>query len=870
MKNKMTLIALLSSASMLYGCGGGSMLGSSDAEDHKLVPDVVTEDPNPQRPTAGLPVMRAQGDQILFQGQPVSLHGINLQYGDDPLGRYPGIKAISEAGSTIIRLVIKPTTSTNDLEAALNAAISNKLVVILSLADPALACTDDETQFSSAVQATWLKAFLPIIHRDQYQNNLMINIASAWGPKDIFNGYSTGYKTYIDNYKTAIRAFRKAGFQVPLVIDAPCGTDYYAFASDRGKELLAADDEKNLVLSVHGYGAYWNSNSKIDTALSVLQSQKMPFILSEFGGSGVGDKPVKHKQIIEKAAGDYAPNVSIPWKDPSDKVAYIVPLDAPVDVTNTDISFDVWFDKAYVDNGKLGFQMYLRDENGEYANIAWNDMSKTTPGAWNTFKGVVRNKGSFGWASDNFNIQRVTKVGLELIANGKPAEVVGDIKFDNFKIVEGSGAKELFSGDFTSSIAGWETAWEGTLVALVPGEGVGLTRAQGKDQVVAIYKGITGVDFTKPIQIKANIYFPAGYQGSVGTYLKFFNNEISWVTSTETNTISYGAWNEINLTADFGSAGASFSSLGIQIGNLAAGATANPDFYGAIVIKDLTISGIATNNSFAPGTIYSGTFESGEDNWAVMSWGDSGDAIAADGSLNITAKVANADRIDVQHKDPAKIEGLNFKDPFTFKTRIFIPEYYRNLTTLNAQFYLQDAKWQHHFNVFDLSHDKLKIGEWNDIEVKVTFPEGFVREAPPKHMGFSFSTSLDSKVQGAAMSTTDAIKVDDLIFEGLVPVEKEEVVLGLVDFFQPEHFENLAVDFTQGVIVPEDLAARTKVDLRSPSFNWLAWSWYGNSAENAALDMTKAVADPAALTERGEDIVNGKGGLRYYNPVPVK
>jgi hypothetical protein len=214
----------------------------------------------------------------------------------------------------------------------------------------------------------------------------------------------------------------------------------------------------------------------------------------------------------------------------------------------------------------------------------------------------------------------------------------------------------------------------------------------------------------------------------------------------------------------------------------------------------------------------------------------------------------------VQHSNPAKIEGLNFNDPFTFKTRIFIPEFHRNLTTLKAQFYLQDAKWQHHFNVFDLSHEQFKIGEWNDIEVKVEFPEGFIRDAVPQHMGFSFATSLDPLVAGAPMSTTDAIKVDDIVFEGLVPVEKEEVVLGLVDFFTPEQFESLTVDFTSGVILPEDLVGKHKLEVRSASFNWLAWSWYGNSSENAALDMTKAVGDAAALTERGEEIVNGKGG----------
>jgi hypothetical protein len=869
MKNKLTILALLSSASLLYGCGGGSMLGTSDAEDYKLTPEVVTEDPNPQRPTAGLAVLRAKGKSIEFQGAAASFHGVNLQYAADPIGRYPGIKAISEAGSNIIRITVLSTTTASDLEAALNAAITNNLFVILSLADSALACTDDESLFSNAVKATWLKTFLPVIHQDRYQSNLMINIASGWGPKDVFNGNSTGYKTYIDNYKTAIRAFRKAGFQVPLVIDAPCGADYYAFDADRGKELLAADVEKNLVLSVHAYGSYWNSNAKIDNAMAVLRKQKMPIIMSEFGGSGVGEKPVKHKEILEKAAGDFAFAVNIPWKDAADKVAYIVPLDEPTDFTGTDVSFDVYFDKAYVDDGNMGFQMYLRDENGEYANLGWNGVGQQTPDAWNNIKVAVKNKGSFGWANDGFNIKRVTKVGLELISNGKPASVQGVIKFDNFKIVEGSGAKELLNANFESSIAGWETAWEGTGVALASGEGVALTRAQGNGQVVAIYKGITGVDFTKPIQIKANLFVPAGYQGS-WTYGKFFNAEGDWLASTDLGGLTFGAWNEIILTADFGAAGTGLSSLGIQIGNLGNGeATADANFYGALIIKDLVISGAEASNAFEVGTIYNGTFDVDSDNWVGYSWGDSGVVTTENGSLNIVAKDF-ADRIDIQHQNPAKIEGLNFNDPFTFKTRVFIPAYYQGVTSLSMQFYLQDSNWSNHFDVIHKTYDDLVIGDWNDIEVVVAFPEGFNRDGLPKHMGFSFATSLDNAVEGPAMSKTDPIRIDEIVFTGLVAVEKPEVVKGQVDFFYARHFDSVMVDFTSGVILPEDLMASGTADMRSEGFSWLAWSWYGNASENAAWDMTKAVDDAMALTERGEEIVNGKGGLKFYMPPVVE
>ena len=434
--------------------------------------------------------------------------------------------------------------------------------------------------------------------------------------------------------------------------------------------------------------------------------------------------------------------------------------------------------------------------------------------------------------------------------------------------IDPQGAKELLNVNFENSIGSWETAWASTLVTLDSGNGVALTRATGNDQVVAIYKNITGVDFTKPIQIKANIYVPMGYQGS-GFYGKFFNTQTGWMPTKDMGAITYGAWNEVIFTEDFGSqnSGVGWTELGIQIGNLGVGSAADPNFYGPIIIKDLVISGVEANNSFVPGVIYNQPFNSDdEDNWASMSWGDSGVVEAANGSLNITAKNADADRIDVQQQNLAKIEGFNLQEPFTFKTRIFIPSYYQDKTTLMIQFYMQDANWLNHFNIVDLAYEDLKIGDWNDIDVKVEFPEAFNRDGLPKYMGFSFATNFEANVVGAPISQTDPIKIDEIIFEGMVPVEKEETDLGLVDFFYVDQFADLSVDFTSGVIQPVDLENAGSAFLRSAPFSWLAWSWFGNSTENAAWDMTTNPANSTSLTERGEDIINGKGGIKDYLP----
>src|SRR5690554_694983 len=332
MKTKLRVLALLTSAMVLHGCGGGDMLGSSDAEDYKMTPEEVTEDLTKPRPSENAPVITTEGNNIYWaDGRETIFRGVNLQYSNAPLEMIDGFTGIAETGANVVRIQLSKTTSEGELEAALNAAASNGLAAIITLNDPDLKCHDDEVAFNDAVSDLWLDEWLPIIAQDRYQDQIMVNIASGWGPKEVFNGYSFGYRTYMDTYKTAIRQFRKAGLKFPLVVDAPgCGEDYHAFESERAKELMAADDQKNLIFSVHAYGSTWNTATKIDASIAQITSQNVPVVVSEFGGSGLGEKPVKHMEILEAAAGNLALKLDAPWADVQDKLAVAVPFEQPL------------------------------------------------------------------------------------------------------------------------------------------------------------------------------------------------------------------------------------------------------------------------------------------------------------------------------------------------------------------------------------------------------------------------------------------------------------------------------------------------------------------------------------------------------------
>src|SRR5690606_11462739 len=513
MKTKLRVLALLTSAMVLHGCGGGDMLGSSDAEDYKMTPEEVTEDLTKPRPSENAPVITTEGNNIYWaDGRETIFRGVNLQYSNAPLEMIDGFTGIAETGANVVRIQLSKTTSEGELEAALNAAASNGLAAIITLNDPDLKCQDDEVAFNNAVSDLWLNEWLPIIAQDRYQDKIMINMASGWGPKEVFNGYSFGYRTYMDTYKTAIRQFRKAGLKFPLVVDAPgCGEDYHAFESDRAKELMAADDQKNLIFSVHAYGSTWNTATKIVENMEKLTSQNVPVIMSEFGGAGVGESPVKLASILEKGAGDYAADISVPWKSDADKLAMVLPLAQPIDITNSEVSFDVMLDGAYVTDGSMGVVMYLRDSSDKYANLGWHTAGEFKAGEWSTQKYTIKDVTSFNHADSGFDLTSVAKFGIELIANGKAPDVVGGIKVDNFKVIEGGGGPAVtYAEDFVGTTGDWVgTQWEGQPVGISVADGA-LNLTPQAEGLEAGIRGLTsaGVDFSAPVTINARIFFP--------------------------------------------------------------------------------------------------------------------------------------------------------------------------------------------------------------------------------------------------------------------------------------------------------------------------------------------------------------------------
>lgn len=870
MNTKMTLLASVIGASLLTACGGGGdMLSRSDSETHKLIPEVVVEDPTAARPSENAPVLRTKETKIMWTD---GVHyvlpvGVELDYGADSTARFSAVSEIAKVSAGAIRLVLTPETPPANLEAALNRAFTEGMFVNLTLNDPALYCKDSGEDLLRLTKETWFGKFRSIIAQDKYQSMMMISIARGWGPKEVFDPTSSGYREYMDYTKTLIRDFRKAGFKLPLVIEAPgCGEDFNAFDANRVRELLAADAEKNLIFGLAAKGKTYNTSAKISNAVNVIRSQRAPVIITEVGGSDVVEKGAKAEQVLSGAFVDIALSANPQWQGPGDKVAYLFPFPTTQNLQNTQLSFDISFDDAYLANGAagaMGYQLYLRDVNDNYANIQWNEVKNATSGRNSFTYKIGGSMPTTGWVSDGFDMTQVAAVGVELVTQDKPASVAGPIKFDNFKVIEGTGPAVVYASDFSAGVDGWKNSqWEGKAATIDTADGEttkALSLIPQNDQFEITRTGLV-VDLTQPFTLTARIYIPASIT-NFGLGI-FAANSTNWAGGGWAGTWNLipGQWNDYSYTpneadqAAFAASGG--NGLGLQFSQFAA----NQIKGDAILIENLQVvsaaGGGATETEF--GVQYRSDFSSSADGWGNTAWPDDNGVSSSpvltpeNGELVAASSKDGIERISLQKNNLTSLDSLNLGEGFKVTVNVFIPESLRN-TEFNFQMFFQDANWGHHNSPIDMTGDELKYGEWNAISVVPEFPEGFDMSGLPKFVGID----MFARKGAGGFKTTDEVIIGSILFEGQVPVEPEEVVLGAVDF---NRSQNVMVDFVDGAIT-EAQAQVVAPEVVSDPIGWFASTWFAASSENAAYDLVSDFSNATTLTERGELIVNTPGGL---------
>jgi len=778
-KIQLNYLPLITAAVLVQGCD--SNLLDEKADTDTLIPEPAVVLPDRPSPPDYASVMTTSSNEIFDAStNPVLLRGVNLQYGDNPDVRLAGIAAIKATGANVVRLQLRANTTAEQLATALDEIVANNMIAMPMLweEEGEITCTESAEFLDKYTQELWFDEWIDVLVQEKYQPYLMINIANEWGVRGVWNANSIGYGEYIEVYKSIIREFREIGFKVPLVIDAPdCGQDYNAFLAERGLELQAADSEKNIILSVHAYGAKYNTSNKIVAAADLLSKEKVPFIIGEFGGSGEGAASLDHIDLMAKGIGDYALIFNLPWSGDTDKAAYAYSLEQATSFVGANISADVYTPIDYVKDGNLGVQMYLRDSAGLYAALGPKtaDDKELRGNAWTTISYSMQSNDDLSYVEDGFDLADVVKVGIEVLANGKAADIYGDIKFDNIKVEVGGAEPPMYQANFEGDTESWERdPWEDTTGSLTAAAGnLVLSQEWETKSQLGFYVagGIANLDTTGPITLQVRVFVPASYAGENDLFFRFYMQHGAdwggWNTTADKvlTDFTLGDWTTITYeNVDFTMV-TELQRLGIQVG----GATTNNA--DEILISSITVLGEGqSTDAGGAGPMYYPTFDADNESW--QAYGDAGQVtVTADaGSLVITPDWEITDGVTFGLS--GSIANLDTSAPVTITAKVFIPGSYADESGLYFKFYAMDEGWA--WFETGLTLDDFTPGEWSTITL-----DNFDLTA-----GIPTFQQFGIQIGGVSTAKTESILIDHIAVLGEGQSIDAGGVLGLITSYE--------------------------------------------------------------------------------------
>jgi mannan endo-1,4-beta-mannosidase len=238
----------------------------------------------PRGPRAG---MRVEGRFLHDRcGERVVLRGVNhpTMYVDRP-GR--ALPEIARTGANVVRLFWAATHGIpiGEVEQAIERALASGLIPILEMHD------STGTWQLEPIVATWTSPpALALI--DRYRDRLLINIANEANPPTP--------DAWVSDYAAIVRRMRAAGIHTPLIVDSGNFGRDHRLVLARGRELVAADPERNLMLSVHLYDPL--SETELAAFFARTVELGLPVLVGEFANATPDScEPVDYAAIIRQA-----------------------------------------------------------------------------------------------------------------------------------------------------------------------------------------------------------------------------------------------------------------------------------------------------------------------------------------------------------------------------------------------------------------------------------------------------------------------------------------------------------------------------------------------------------------------------------------
>lgn len=181
----------------------------------------------------------------------------------------------------------KSQATLSDLDKLITTFESNGIIPIVQLYDlSARGIYNDTSEFNNTILNWWTSPGVVSLIK-KHIHSLIINLANEFGYVKNGNNDPIGYT---NGYISAIKAIRRAGIHVPIMIDAPDAGQNLNIIMAIGDQLLKADILGNTIFSVH---SYWNDfpngmggNSMIDQLNNLANpnlgtNTKLPIVFGE-------------------------------------------------------------------------------------------------------------------------------------------------------------------------------------------------------------------------------------------------------------------------------------------------------------------------------------------------------------------------------------------------------------------------------------------------------------------------------------------------------------------------------------------------------------------------------------------------------------
>lgn len=197
---------------------------------------------------------------------------------------------IAKTGANTVRFMWLTSVPASEAVQTLQRAVDEKLVPIWEMHD----ATGDFSKMPQ-IEAFWTDpATVTVLKR--FEARMILNIANeaGQGVPDV---------TLISTYGRIAQKLRTAGVRMPLMVDAAgYGRDVEQLLRV-APQIQAADPIHNMMFSWHEYDAGGNQEARITNAFTTAVTQKIPFLVGEFGNVSPGacQLQVPYQHVITQA-----------------------------------------------------------------------------------------------------------------------------------------------------------------------------------------------------------------------------------------------------------------------------------------------------------------------------------------------------------------------------------------------------------------------------------------------------------------------------------------------------------------------------------------------------------------------------------------